>query len=119
VASWTRRLYKNGSVPTSSASALLRTSAVWAWEVAVVGINQQPNTRRGRNQFPQQPKLLRPQLGEEEGDTGRISARPARLATRPSATGSSVTLNTSGIVVVAVLAANAGAVPPVAIMRAT
>jgi hypothetical protein len=47
-------------------------------------------------------------------------ARPwARLATRPSATGSSVTLNTSGIVAVAAFAANAGAVPPVAIMTAT
>ena len=42
----------------------------------------------------------------------RLPPGRARLATRPSLTGSSVTLNTIGIVVVAALAANAGAVPP-------
>src|SRR4029450_12294427 len=38
------------------------------------------NVRCGRNEFPQQPKLLRPQLRKEEGDAGRISARPGETA---------------------------------------
>jgi hypothetical protein len=43
----------------------------------------------------------------------------ARLATRPSLTGSSGTVKTMGIVAVAALAANAGAVPPLVTITAT
>ena len=42
----------------------------------------------------------------------RLPPGRARLATRPSLTGSSPTMKTMGIVVVAALAANAAAVPP-------
>ena len=49
----------------------------------------------------------------------RLPPGRARLATRPSLTGSSPTMKTMGIVVVAALAANAAAVPPVAAITAT
>jgi hypothetical protein len=42
-----------------------------------------------------------------------------RLATRPNPTGSSLPVNTTGIVVVAALAANAGRSPPPAMINAT
>jgi hypothetical protein len=49
----------------------------------------------------------------------RLPPGRARLATRPSLTGSSATLKTIGIVVVAALAASAEDQPPVAVIRET
>src|SRR5262249_19261587 len=49
----------------------------------------------------------------------RLPPGRARLATRPSLTGSSPTLNTMGMVVVAALATNAEEGPPVAAIMAT
>ena len=49
----------------------------------------------------------------------RLPPGRARLATRPSLTGSSPTAKTMGIVVVAALAANAAGVPPIVAITAT
>jgi hypothetical protein len=42
-----------------------------------------PNSLCGRNQFPQEPKLLRPQFGDEKGDAGRIAVRPGEAGDQP------------------------------------
>jgi len=64
-----------------------------------------------RNQLGQQFEPLRRQLAGLGGDSGEVAARPAKLATRPSTTGSPPVKKTIGIVVVAVFATSAVGVP--------
>jgi hypothetical protein len=66
----------------------------------------------------QEPEPLGLNFTGKNIDARRVAARRARLATRPSFTGSSPTPNTIGIVVVAVLAASAARLPAV-VMTAT
>ena len=83
------------------------------------GIDEHGNASDRGHELPQELQSLRRQLGHPEVDTCDIATRPGRLATRPSLTGSSPTVNTIGMVVVAPFAASAGPGPPETAMTAT
>jgi hypothetical protein len=81
---------------------------------AITAMRTAPGTRSRSN-----PSRFGTRLADEEVDTGRVATGRARLATRPSLTGSSVTPKTIGIVAVAALTANAAGVLPGAAITAT
>jgi hypothetical protein len=64
-------------------------------------------------------QLLLIELNREYGDAGDISPGRLRLGTRPTLIGSAPNAKTTGIVAVAVLAASAETLPPLATMAAT
>src|SRR5262245_8769915 len=82
-------------------------------------IDQHGNSNGLGHQLVQKCQALCPQLGREKIDPGQVPPGRARLATRPSLTGSSPTPKTIGIVVVAALAASAAALPAGVAITAT
>ena len=71
------------------------------------------------HQLAQQLQPLGYQLAEEKVQPRQVAAGPGEAGDEPSLTGSSGIANTIGTVVVAALAAMAGAVPPLVTMAAT
>ena len=100
----------------AAASTSLNVVSVFAASAGVTStatrVTAGTSSRRSSNLFAPNsaPKKLVPV---------RLPPGRARLATRPRLTGSSPTLKTMGIVVVAALAANGEGMPPVATITAT
>ena len=82
-------------------------------------IDEHRHMSRCGYQFAQDLQSLGYKLDCEKIDPRDVAARRERVETRPSLTGSSPTLKTIGIVVVAALAASAETEPPVATMTET
>ena len=74
-------------------------------------IDEHCHTSHAGHQLTQEFQPLCHQLTTENIDTRRVPPGRARVATRPSLTGSSLTPKTMGIVEVAALAANVEGVP--------
>ena len=85
----------------------------------IARIDEHGHTRGCGHQLTQEFQPLCRQLRGEKLTPVRLPPGRARLATRPSLTGSSPTVKTTGIVVVAALAANAAGGPPLATITAT
>ena len=102
------------------ARAAASTSLTVVSVVRSIGrIDEHGHASGSGHQLTQELQPLCRQLAVKKLIPVRLPPGRARLATRPSLTGSSPTLKTMGIVVVAALAANAAAVPPIAAITAT
>ena len=140
---------KKGPAPTKSASVRSRANVANAASISrlaagVEDLDLQPHGARSRfhvsqrdlgvsigridehghssgcgHQLTQELQPLCRQLAVRKLTPVRLPPGRARLATRPSLTGSSATTKTMGIVVVAALAANAAGGPPVVAITAT
>ena len=89
------------------AGGRLDVSQSWTSVSRIGRIDEHGHTSRSGHQLAQEFQPLCRQLDREKIDPCQVAARPGRLATRPSLTGSSPTTKTIGIVVVAALAASA------------
>ena len=105
-------------VQADGARGLLQFAGL-ARGLGIVRVKQQRNGLCLREKVMQQGEALGPELGTEPADPGDIAAGRFRLSTRPYLRGSSLLVNTIGIVLVAALAASAGLLPPVATITAT
>src|SRR6516225_4400304 len=84
-----------------------------------IRIHQHGDARDRRCEFAQQHKPFDFELGLKNTHARHIAAWRLRLVTRPNRTGSSLPVNTIGIVVVTALAANVGRSPPPAMINVT
>ena len=146
---WIRRPVKKGSVPTKSASGRSRTSArkrdidlpagagIKHLDLHAEGagsrlhvrhcdlrsgadrVDEHSDTSDSGHQLTQKFQPLRSHLRRQKIDACDVSPGRARLATRPSLTGSSATTKMIGIVMVAALAADAARMPPSVTITAT
>src|SRR5262249_48692157 len=94
----------------------------WKWGPGggrVGGIAQPRHTSRAGHEFTQELQPLCRQLALEKIDACQVAARPGEACNKTEPDGSSLTLKTMGIVVVAALAAIGEAGPPVATITDT
>jgi hypothetical protein len=111
--------FENLDLQSHAASSRFHVSQRGLCIRSIGRINKHGNAGGPGHKLAQESQSLSGQLGNQKVDACKVAAGRARLATRPSLTGSWPTMKTIGVVAVAALAANAVAGPPAVAITAT